>query len=100
MPEMSYACDHHGQIVGQAIINAVFVSYRSTGLDECCNACFMSHLYAIIKWKEGIACHYRTFQVKIKLPCFFYGLPECINPACLSAAFSNKLFILYQRNCI
>src|ERR1044071_7530957 len=74
MPEMAHAGNYHCKVVLYAIINTVFISYRTAGFDECFYTCFMRHLHAIIKRKKGVACQYSAMQIEIELPGFFNRL--------------------------
>ena len=80
MFKMPHACYNHCKIILFTIFNGIFIPYRTAGLYKCSDTCCMSNFYTIIKRKKCIACQYSTFQIKIKLLCFFNGLPQCINP--------------------
>ena len=61
MFKMPCTCNYHGKIILYAIINTVFISYRTARLNKCFDARCMGNLHTIIKGKEGIACKGSTF---------------------------------------
>src|ERR1044071_3932885 len=74
MFKMPQSRDHHGQSMLLAVFNRIFIAYRTTRLNKCSNACFMSKLYTIIKWKKRITGHHGALQIKFKLSGFFYQI--------------------------
>ena len=88
----------HRQVMFAAIIDRVIIPDRTTGLYKGGDTGFMSQSYTIIKGEESIACHQCAMQVETELLCLLQGLAQGVDPAGLSAAFPDQLFILNEGN--
>ena len=98
MFKMPQPCHDHRQVIFAAIIDRVIIPDRTTGLNKGGDTGFMSQSYTIIEGEEGVAGHYGAMQVEAELLCFFQCLAQRVDPAGLSAAFADQLFILYKGN--
>lgn len=96
VPKMPLARDHHGQLILHAIVDRVLVTDGTSGLYKGGDAGRVGYLYTIIKGEEGIGCQHGSFQGELELFGFGDGLPQGIDTAGLSAAFTYQLTIFYE----
>src|SRR4051812_28218003 len=97
MPHPGY---HHYHIIVFAELYAVVVAHRAARLYYGINAFLMRHLYAVIERKESVRRHSGSLEGKAEFFCFVQCLAQCVYAACLSAAFTDELFIFYYGNSI
>lgn len=51
--EVSVTCDQHRHIMVIAVVDAIFIFYRTARMDDSSNACFVADLHAIRKRKKS-----------------------------------------------
>src|SRR5688500_6741657 len=67
MFKMSDAGEHHGHVVGVAIINRILIFYRATGLYHRFDAYFTCYFHAIWEREKCIRSHNGAFKFKPKV---------------------------------
>ena len=64
MFEMADAGSHHGYVMRIAVVNGLLIAYRTAGLYNGCNPCFVSNLYAVGKREECIRGHHGAIEIE------------------------------------
>src|SRR5690606_24129484 len=54
MFKMPYTCKYHGNVVFICLFNRIFITNRTTRLNNSCYTSFSRSFYCIIHWEKGI----------------------------------------------
>lgn len=66
MLKVTESGEHHGYTVGIAVVDALLVADRATGLYDSIDTCLVSYLHAVGEGEERIGSEHRTIEVKTK----------------------------------
>ena len=80
---MSFACNHHCDIVGIAVVDAFLVADASTRVNYSIDAGFVGNLHTIREWEERIGSHYSAIEVESERAGFCNGLLEGVDAGSL-----------------